>query len=135
MIFDLAKREGVVFQYNSRVVDADSASGYVELHTGERLYADVIVGADGYDSILRPLVTEFDNFQNQEMHLFLTFVIPVELLRMDKDLTAFTDPRVVRQRALIVNNHILTPLSSGLIGLVTDTSFMQILWYVIYFFG
>ena len=97
MIFDLAKREGVIFQFNTRVVGADSASGYVELHTGERLYADVIVGADGYDSILRPLVTEFNDFQNLDMHLFLTFVIPVDLLKADDDLRALVNPRVVSQ--------------------------------------
>lgn len=95
MIFDLAKREGVTFLFNTRVVGADSASRCVELHTGERLYADVIVGADGYDSILRPLVSEFDDFQNSDLHLFLTFVVPVDLLRADKDLRAFVNPRVV----------------------------------------
>jgi salicylate hydroxylase len=95
MIFDLAKREGVTFKFNSLVVDANPASGYVELRTGERLYADVIVGADGYDSILRPLVIEFDEFQDQDMHLFLSFIVSVDLLRADKDLRALADPRVV----------------------------------------
>lgn len=85
----------MTFQFNSRVVHADSAAGYVELHTGERLYADVIVGADGYDSILRPLVTEFDEFQNMDMHLFLTFVVPIDSLRADKDLRTLINPRVV----------------------------------------
>ena len=96
MIFDLAKREGVTFKFNSQVVDVDPASGCVKLRTGERLYADVIVGADGYDSILRPHVTEFDDFRNQDMHLFLNIVIPVDLLRADKDLRMLVDPRVVR---------------------------------------
>lgn len=77
------------------MVDADPASGYVKLRTGERLYADVIIGADGYDSILRPFVTEFDDFKDQDLHLFLTFVIPVDLLRADKDLRGLVDPRVV----------------------------------------
>ena len=95
LIFDLAKREGVTFKFNSLVVEANPASGYVELRTGERLYADVIVGADGYDSILRPLVVEFDEFKNQDMHLFLTFVLPIDLLRADKELRSLADPRVV----------------------------------------
>lgn len=95
MIFDLAKREGVTFKFNSLVVNADPVSGYVELCTGERLYADVIVGADGYNSILRPLVTEFDDFKNEDMHLFLTFVLPTELLLADKDLRKLVDPQVV----------------------------------------
>lgn len=95
MLFDLAKREGVTFQFNATVVDADSASGYVELRTGERLYADIIIGADGYDSILRPLVTESVDFQDEDMHLALNFVVPVDLIRVDKDLRALINPRVV----------------------------------------
>ncbi|KAF8816429.1 FAD/NAD(P)-binding domain-containing protein [Phlegmacium glaucopus] len=94
LLFDLAKREGVTFQFNSRVIGADSASGYVQLQTGERLYADIIVGADGYDSILRPLVTEVEDFQDPDMHLILNLIIPADLLRSDKDLKVFTDPRV-----------------------------------------
>jgi salicylate hydroxylase len=95
MIFEFAEREGVTFKFNSQVVDADPLSGCVELRTGERLYADIIIGADGYDSILRPLVTEFDDFKDKDMHLFLNFVIPVNLLLVDEDLISFEDPRVV----------------------------------------
>ena len=95
MIFELARREGVTFKFNSHVVDADPVAGYVKLRTGERLYADVIIGADGYDSILRPFVTEFDDFKDEDMHLFLTFVIPVELLLADNDLRGLVNPRVV----------------------------------------
>jgi salicylate hydroxylase len=95
LIFDLAVREGVTVKFNSLVVDADPQLGFVKLRTGERLYADVIIGADGYDSILRPFVTEFDDFKDQDMHLFLTFVIPADILRGDKDLRGLLDPRVV----------------------------------------
>lgn len=95
MIFDLAKQEGVTFKFNSQVIDADPVNGCVTLRTGEELYANVIVGADGYDSILRPLVTEFDDFINQDMHLFLTFVIPIDVLQADKDLRGLVDPLVV----------------------------------------
>lgn len=85
------------------MVDADSVSGYVELQTGERLYADIIVGADGYDSILRPLVTEFDDFRNLDMHLVLNFVVPADMLRADEDLRPLVDPRVVS--LLILDEH------------------------------
>jgi salicylate hydroxylase len=95
MIFDLAKWKGVTFRFNSQVVDADPVYGCVELSTGELLYADVIIGADGFDSILRPLVTEFDGFKDEDMHLFLNLVISVDSLLFDKDLRSFVDPRVV----------------------------------------
>ena len=95
MIFELARREGVTFKFNAEVIDADPVSGSVKLRTGEWLYADVIIGADGYDSILRPFVTEFDDFKDQDMHLFLTFVLPVDLLLADDDLSDLVDPLVV----------------------------------------
>jgi salicylate hydroxylase len=77
------------------VVGADPLSGCVELRTGERLYADIIVGADGYDSVMRPLVSEFSDIKNQELHLLVIFVVPVVLLRGDKDLRSLVDPKVV----------------------------------------
>src|SRR5271168_2166127 len=104
MLFDLAKREGVAFKFNSRVVDVNSTSGCVELHSGELLYADIIVGADGYNSIIRPLVTELDDFQNLDMHLFLNLVVPVDLLRVDTDLGVLTNPRGVSVSLLNVDN-------------------------------
>ena len=85
----------MTFKFNAEVIDADPVSGSVKLRTGERLYADIIIGADGYDSILRPFVTEFDEFKDQDMHLFMTFVLPVELLLADKDLRDLVDPLVV----------------------------------------
>ena len=85
----------MTFKFNAEVIDADPVSGSVKLRTGERLYADIIIGADGYDSILRPFVTEFDDFKDQDMHLFMTFVLPVELLLADKDLRDLVDPLVV----------------------------------------
>jgi salicylate hydroxylase len=91
----LAKREGVTFKFNSQVIDADLVSGCVKLRTGEQLYADVIIGADGYDSILRPLVDEYDEYINQDVHLFLTFVTPIERLMADEDLSELVNPLVV----------------------------------------
>ena len=93
----MGKQEGVTFVFNSRVVGVDCASGCVKLNTGERLYADIIVGADGYDSILRPLVTEFHEFENQDLYLVLNLVIPLDLLKVDKDLAPLTNPRVVSE--------------------------------------
>ena len=128
MIFELARREGVTFKFNSEVIDADPVSGWVKLRTGERLYSDVIIGADGYDSILRPFVTEFDDFKDQDMHLFLTFVIPVDQLLADKDLRSLVDPLVVSLLSQCQWLCINVCPSSGLIGLVTDTYFMRTLW-------
>lgn len=110
------------------MIDADPVSGYVKLRTGERLYSDVIIGADGYDSILRPFVTEFDDFKDQDMHLFLTFVIPVDQLLADKDLRSLVDPLVVSLLSQCQWLCINVCPSSGLIGLVTDTYFMRTLW-------
>ncbi|KAF8154612.1 hypothetical protein B0H34DRAFT_783758 [Crassisporium funariophilum] len=93
MIYDLAEQEGVVFRFNTRVVDADPETGSVLLHTGERLFGDVIVGADGYDSILRPFVTGVPDTPSDEKHLILTFIVNADLLRADDDLRDLTDPK------------------------------------------
>ena len=93
----MGKQEGVTFMFNSWVVGADCASGCVELYTGEHLYADIIVSADGYDSILWPLVTEFHEFENQDLYLILNLIIPLDLHKVDKYLAPLTNPRVVSE--------------------------------------
>jgi len=43
-----------------RVVDCDCEAGFVTLESGEQLYADVIIGADGIHSALRNFVVQQD---------------------------------------------------------------------------
>ncbi|EUC31255.1 hypothetical protein COCCADRAFT_101753 [Bipolaris zeicola 26-R-13] len=45
-----------VLQTSSRVVDCDCEAGLIKLEGGETIQADIIIGADGIHSVLRPLV-------------------------------------------------------------------------------
>jgi salicylate hydroxylase len=48
--------EVVQLQLSSRVVDGNPMKGYIQLEDGSKHYADLIIGADGIHSALRPLV-------------------------------------------------------------------------------
>ncbi|KAF8901152.1 hypothetical protein CPB84DRAFT_1729902 [Gymnopilus junonius] len=90
---ELAQEERVTFHLNSQVLNADSITGSVLLHTGEKLYGDIIIGADGYDSILRSIVT--DEVQEQEAkegHVILSFTISTNILEADEELRGLMDP-------------------------------------------
>jgi len=92
-LMELTKQEGVTFRFDSKVSSADSESGFVTLHTGERLYADIIIGADGYNSVFRPLVTgELEDNPNPEKILILAFNIPLNDLKNDPELETLLDP-------------------------------------------
>jgi len=56
MFVDLAQNAGVQFRYNTEAVAVDPWAGVVMTRTGARLTADVIVGADGYKGVVRPVV-------------------------------------------------------------------------------
>ncbi|KAF9526697.1 hypothetical protein CPB83DRAFT_857313 [Crepidotus variabilis] len=56
LMYNVARREGVTFRFNSAVVEADIQSGVVTLEDGEEIEADLIVGADGCHSGLRRYV-------------------------------------------------------------------------------
>jgi len=56
MFVEFAKNAGVQFRYNTEVVSIDPWAGVVTTRKGTKLTADVIVGADGYKSVVRPVV-------------------------------------------------------------------------------
>ena len=53
MIYDIAVESGVEITYGAEVTDVDIPQRIVSLKSGERLKADVIIGADGVNSIVR----------------------------------------------------------------------------------
>lgn len=53
MIYDHAVASGVKVTFGVNVVDADLSEPSVLLSTGEKLRADMIIGADGVTSIVR----------------------------------------------------------------------------------
>lgn len=56
MLYDLAVDSGVTIQFDAQVVDIDPNTPSVRLRNGETLRADVLIGADGYQSRVRDAI-------------------------------------------------------------------------------
>ncbi|PPR07886.1 hypothetical protein CVT24_005623 [Panaeolus cyanescens] len=100
-LYDLARQAGVEFRFNSNIVGSEVERGVVHLADGTSLKGDIIVAADGYDSIFRPLIVgdsdsdDSDEDTSQEKHLLVRFTLPTELLVRDPELRPLTeDPSV-----------------------------------------
>lgn len=56
MMRDLALRSGARIDYNCNVVDVNVDEASVLLEGGERIHADMVIGADGTTSLVRKVV-------------------------------------------------------------------------------
>ena len=56
MLYELALDAGVIVDFHSEVVAVDPYEPSVTLASGLKLRADIIVGADGGQSVVRPVV-------------------------------------------------------------------------------
>lgn len=101
MLYQLAVKEGVEFRFNSTIVDADNVAVSVTLESEEVLYADVIIGADGFDSLLRQVVTDSGDEPPDvtDTHVLATFLIPIHLMEEDEDLRKLLNARNVSERS------------------------------------
>jgi salicylate hydroxylase len=61
LIYDLASDAGVTFDFNSKVVKVDPQFATVILENGENHAGDIIIGADGYESIVRSVLSATDS--------------------------------------------------------------------------
>lgn len=88
MLYQLAVKEGAKIRFNTCVTEVDSSTASVTTESGETIFADVIVGADGYDSVLRQVVTDSEDEppNAQDRHVIVTFTIPVHEMESDGDL-------------------------------------------------
>ncbi|KAF9005899.1 hypothetical protein BDQ17DRAFT_1303286 [Cyathus striatus] len=87
MLYDLALSVGAKVSFNKTVssVCNDERTPKVSLLSGEVLMADVVVGADGHQSLVRELVTgELDDAVPSGMEFF-TIMVPGEALKNDPD--------------------------------------------------
>jgi salicylate hydroxylase len=84
--------------FGSEVVAASSEDVTVTLKNGNVLKADVIVGADGYDSVLREIVTgepELPLNEVEDKKVWITYTLPVNDLLNDPELKSLVDPSLV----------------------------------------
>ncbi|KAH8823362.1 hypothetical protein DL96DRAFT_1713780 [Flagelloscypha sp. PMI_526] len=78
-LLEIALQKGVKIRYSSRVSTIDPSAATVILESGERLSADLIVGADGAESQIRASFKE-DSVQLDEEHEYkmLGLTVPID---------------------------------------------------------
>lgn len=75
--------EPVTLHLSSAVVDGDPMEGWIQLADGIKHYADLIVGADGVHSVLRPLVTGSEDEPHSTGLSAFRFLVPTETMCND----------------------------------------------------
>ncbi|KAH8110329.1 FAD/NAD-binding domain-containing protein [Phellopilus nigrolimitatus] len=85
MIFDIAVKSGARVDFNTEVVDVNIHEPSVLLASGERLYADIIVGADGAQSLVREYMTGGETHEVGPCTGF-SYSVPVKEMMKDPEL-------------------------------------------------
>jgi len=91
MLHEHAIQEGVRIRYNSKVVEVDSDAVAVTLENGERIVSDVVIGADGFNSLVRTTVIGKKVPETREREVSLTFTIPTDVMREHEDLRSLVE--------------------------------------------
>ncbi|KAG1764275.1 hypothetical protein EV702DRAFT_1182618 [Suillus placidus] len=91
MFVEFAKSAGVQFRYNTEVVSVDPWKGVVITRKGAKLSADVIIGADGYRSVVRRVVVGPEGMKGVlDKRVSVNITVPADLMRQHKDLVKLT---------------------------------------------
>ncbi|KAJ4489914.1 hypothetical protein J3R30DRAFT_3417294 [Lentinula aciculospora] len=85
MLYDLAKPY-ITFRPGSRVVSVDPLGPSVVLESGEKISADIIIGADGIRSVVRDIVLGGSQQAKYTGDSAYRFLIPTEDMLLDPDL-------------------------------------------------
>ncbi|KAG1744496.1 hypothetical protein EDD22DRAFT_958620 [Suillus occidentalis] len=79
------------FLYMQEVVSVDPWKGVVITRKGAKLSADVIIGADGYRSVVRPVVVGPEGMKGVlDKRVSVNITVPTDLMRQHKDLVQLT---------------------------------------------
>jgi len=97
LFLSLVEEEGIDIIFETRMLSVETSPEIVKvsLDNGQTLVADFLVAADGYDSVLRPMVgttVEKDQETPLSQHLHMTFLLPVEALHQDDELRHLITP-------------------------------------------
>ncbi|EJC99653.1 FAD/NAD-binding domain-containing protein [Fomitiporia mediterranea MF3/22] len=85
MLYKLASDAGAQFRFGAYVVDVDPKTPSVTLSTEDRLEADLIIGADGYQSITRSVLQHTVKKDDNNFASYM-FTVPTELFKDDDEL-------------------------------------------------
>ncbi|KAJ8518627.1 hypothetical protein ONZ45_g4307 [Pleurotus djamor] len=91
---DVAVTAGVKIRYATRVVRVDNRAVTVSLDTGETLCGDIIVGADGPQSLVRKSFMDPTFEQGvEDTHLSFVACVPTKLMEEEEDLKTFLEKK------------------------------------------
>ncbi|KAE9409683.1 FAD/NAD(P)-binding domain-containing protein [Gymnopus androsaceus JB14] len=90
MLYELAKPY-ITFRAGSRVTSIDPSTPSVTLDSGEKVTADVIIGADGIRSVVRDIVVGHPQKVKYTGDSAYRFIIPAEDMLTDPDLGSLVD--------------------------------------------
>ncbi|KDQ52236.1 hypothetical protein JAAARDRAFT_73171 [Jaapia argillacea MUCL 33604] len=85
-LFDLAVHAGAQIRYASQVVSVDDSRATVVLSSGEELMGDLVIGADGSNSLVRRLTMGTYAVEEGEERCYFSFNIPTERMEKDEEL-------------------------------------------------
>ncbi|KAG5652553.1 hypothetical protein H0H81_004614 [Sphagnurus paluster] len=91
LLCEQAVQEGARFRYNAHVIDVDPETLSITLKSGERITADIVIGADGFNSLVRKSVNGQEVPGTRERDITLNFRIPIDLMRQEDDLRSLTE--------------------------------------------
>ncbi|KAF8892106.1 hypothetical protein BD779DRAFT_1670451 [Infundibulicybe gibba] len=95
MLYDLAVSAGAEIFFNKTItsvsVDEVTETPWVTLADGSTLCSDVVIGADGYRSLMREVVTGQPDDGVDSGHSFYTAIIPSHKLRADPEWAKWVD--------------------------------------------
>lgn len=93
VLHDYAEKAGVKIRSQARVAHVDPLTPSLRLESGEVIYADIVIGADGYSSLVRDCVVgKVEPRRIDERHVY-NFTIPLETIREDPELRHLADTK------------------------------------------
>lgn len=92
-MYELAIGAGAVVQFSTSVIDLDPSTPSVHLSTGEVLRPDIVIGADGYQSIVQRIIEQDVIYEGGEPYERKESGTVIYSLNVDvSDITPESDP-------------------------------------------
>jgi len=96
LLYELARKAGVTFKFHSKVMRVDPHQATVLLNDGSKLSGDVVVGADGYRSVVRSCILSPNSEESVpqstlDKWLSLSLTIPTSVMRQHKEFVSLTE--------------------------------------------
>ncbi|THH08944.1 hypothetical protein EW145_g2362 [Phellinidium pouzarii] len=85
MLYKHAVNAGARFSFSSRVININPAAASVTLSNGEEICGDIIVGADGDTSIVRPILFGETNSEVERSGIYTTYIFTISSTLMKDD--------------------------------------------------